>query len=202
LALYSPTALFRAIPLFLVHASSKFAFIPAARGLVSFSIPSVFSTSSSKISAASRPADPQIAAQRASTDCLDGIRGVTAFAVMIFHYSSHAYPTIRIAYGYNGNSNLRKLPFVKIWYSGGFMVFLFFVISGYVLSVRAVRLMTRRGQDHILPVLSSMTFRRVLRLGLPSLAMSSSPIYVSAPDYWISRGANTCQACGPIPSST
>lgn len=168
----NPAALFWAIPLFLVHASSKIAFISAVRGLISFSIPSVFSASSSKITATLRPVNPQIAAQRASTDCLDGLRGVAAFAVMIFHYSSHAYPTIRIAYGYNGNLNLLKLPFVKIWYSGGFMVFLFFVISGYVLSARAVRLMIRRDRDRILPVLSSMAFRRVVRLGLPSLVMS------------------------------
>ncbi|KFZ22702.1 hypothetical protein V502_02823 [Pseudogymnoascus sp. VKM F-4520 (FW-2644)] len=161
-----------AIPLSLFYASSKFAVIQAVRGLILFSIPSVFSASSLKITAILQPVDPQIAAQRASADCLDGLRGVAAFAVMIFHYSSLAYPTIRIAYGYNGNSNLLKLPFVKIWYSGGFMVFLFFVISGYVLSARTIRLMIRRDRDRILPVLSSMAFRRVVRLGLPSLVMS------------------------------
>ncbi|KFZ14658.1 hypothetical protein V501_03131 [Pseudogymnoascus sp. VKM F-4519 (FW-2642)] len=167
----TPTALLWTLPLVLVHAASKFSFPSAARGLLSFAVPSVLSPSPAK-PVSLRPIDPQIAAQRASTDCLDGLRGVAAFAVMIFHYSSFAYPNIRTAYGYNGNTNLLKLPFVKIWYSGGFMVFLFFVISGYVLSARAVRLMLRRDRDRILPVLSSMTFRRVVRLGLPSLVMS------------------------------
>ncbi|KFY35626.1 hypothetical protein V494_05747 [Pseudogymnoascus sp. VKM F-4513 (FW-928)] len=167
----TPTALLWTLPLVAVHASSKFSLPSAARGILSFAVPSVLSPSPTK-PVSQRPIDPQIAAQRASTDCLDGLRGVAAFAVMIFHYSLHAYPDIRDAYGYNGNANLLQLPFVKIWYSGGFQVFLFFVISGYVLSARAVRLMLQRDRDRILPVLSSMTFRRVVRLGLPSVVMS------------------------------
>lgn len=167
----TPTALSWTLPLVLAHVASKSSFPSIARGLLNFAIPSVFSPSPIK-PVLLRPIDPQIAAQRASTDCLDGLRGVAAFAVMIFHYTKFAYPNIRIGYGYNGNTNLLKLPFVKIWYSGGFMVFLFFVISGYVLSARAVRLMLRRDRDRILPVLSSMTFRRVVRLGLPSLIIS------------------------------
>ncbi|KFY29492.1 hypothetical protein V493_02335 [Pseudogymnoascus sp. VKM F-4281 (FW-2241)] len=167
----TPAANFSTLPLVVVHAASKFSFPSAARGILTFAIPSVFTPSPTK-AVSSRPIDPQIAAQRASTDCLDGLRGVAAFAVMIFHYSCLVYPNIRDAYGYKGNTNLLQLPGVKIWYSGGFMVFLFFVISGYVLSARAIRLMLRRDRDRILPVLSSMTFRRVVRLGLPSLIMS------------------------------
>lgn len=143
--------------------------VAAARSALLFTIPSVFTASPTKPTP-SRVLDPVIAAQRASTDCLDGLRGVAAFAVMIFHFSVNSYPNIREAYGYKGNANILQLPFIKIWYSGGFMVFLFFVISGYVLSARIVRLMVRRERDRILPVLCSMTFRRVVRLGLPSLA--------------------------------
>ncbi|KFX97593.1 hypothetical protein O988_04777 [Pseudogymnoascus sp. VKM F-3808] len=166
----TPTALFWTLPLVLVHAASKSSFPSAARGLA-FAVPSFLSPSPAK-PVSLRPLDPQIAAQRASTDCLDGLRGVAAFAVMLFHYSLYAYPDLREAYGYNGNTNLLQLPFVKIFYSGGFQVFLFFVISGYVLSARTIRLMLRQDRDRILPVLSSMTFRRVVRLGLPSLVMS------------------------------
>jgi peptidoglycan/LPS O-acetylase OafA/YrhL len=103
---------------------------------------------------------------------LDGLRGLAAFAVMIFHYSQHAYPRIRQVYGFEGRHCLVQLPFIKLWFSGGFMVFLFFVISGYVLSARVVRLMVQEKRCDILKVLSSMTFRRVVRLGLPSLVAS------------------------------
>ena len=56
------------------------------------------------------------------------------------------------------NTNLLALPFIKVWYSGGFAVFLFFVISGYVLAVNIVRSMNERKIDRILPALSSLTF--------------------------------------------
>lgn len=135
-----------------------------------FAVPSVFSPAAK--TAPSRPINPVIAAQRASTDCLDGLRGIAAFAVMIFHYSCMVFPTIRHSFGYNNTYHLIQLPFVKIWYSGGFMVYLFFVISGYVLSARIVRMVSRKEQDRILPALSSLTFRRTARLFIPSLIAS------------------------------
>ena len=155
------------------HVLAKYLFVAHAQSLLSYTIPSFFVLADRPANSASlRILDPRVAVQRASTDCLDGLRGVAAFAVMIFHYSQHAYPRIRQVYGFEGRQHLVQLPFIKLWFSGGFMVFLFFVISGYVLSARVVRLMVQENRGGILKVLSSMTFRRVVRLGLPSLVAS------------------------------
>lgn len=118
-----------------------------------------------------------IAAQRASTNCLDGLRGLAAFAVMIFHFTKPIYPTLQQGYGYiqkdgSTNRHILSLPWVKVWYSGGFMVFLFFVISGYVLSVGIIRKMEQNQRHKILPTLSSLAFRRTGRLFVPSLVAS------------------------------
>lgn len=51
-------------------------------------------------------------------------------------------------------------------------MFLFFVISGYVLAVNIVRSMNERKTDKILPALSSLTFRRTARLFVPSISAS------------------------------
>ncbi|PVH87096.1 hypothetical protein DL98DRAFT_406149 [Cadophora sp. DSE1049] len=145
--------------------------VHTARNVLSFTIPG-FLVDDTAEAAPRRPLDPHIAAQRASTDCLDGLRGVAAFVVMIFHYTQYAYPRLRQVYGFEGRYHLVQLPIIKLWFSGGFMVFLFFVISGYVLSARAIRLMVQEKRSGILKVLSSMTFRRVVRLGLPSFVAS------------------------------
>ncbi|KAH7403270.1 acyltransferase family-domain-containing protein [Cadophora sp. MPI-SDFR-AT-0126] len=145
--------------------------VQTAQSLLSFTVPSFLADNPAK-PAPLRPLDPHIAAQRASTDCLDGLRGVAAFIVMIFHYTQYGYPRLRQVYGFEGRHHLVQLPIIKLCFSGGFMVFLFFVISGYVLSARVVRLMVQEKRGRILKVLTSMTFRRVVRLGLPSLVAS------------------------------
>ncbi|KAK0115478.1 hypothetical protein ONS96_013933 [Cadophora gregata f. sp. sojae] len=142
-----------------------------ARNVVRFTIPS-FLANDAVEQASVRSLDPHIAAQRASTDCLDGLRGIAAFVVMIFHYTQYGYPRLRQVYGFEGRYHLVQLPIIKLLFSGGFMVFLFFVISGYVLSARVVRLMVQEKRIGIWKVLSSMTFRRVVRLGLPSFIAS------------------------------
>lgn len=52
------------------------------------------------------------------------------------------------------------------------MVFLFFVISGYVLSVGIIRKMEQKQRHKIMASLSSLAFRRTGRLFVPSLAAS------------------------------
>lgn len=145
--------------------------IQTARHALHFTIPS-FLIKEAHSPTPSHTINPRIVAQRASTDCLDGLRGIAAFVVMGFHYTQNAYPRLRQVYGFEERYHLINLPIIKLAYSGGFMVFLFFVISGYVLSARIVRLMVQEERASILKVLSSMTFRRVVRLGLPSFVAS------------------------------
>ena len=72
---------------------------------------------------------------------LDGLRGVAAFIVVIAHYIQVFYPTV-----FNGNiesihtKNNLELIFYKtplnLFFNANFCVCIFFVLSGYVLSIK------------------------------------------------------------------
>lgn len=119
------------------------------------------------------------------TAYLDGMRGIAAFCVFLCHYF---YTCFVIAEGWgSGGSNyhLLKLPFIRLFYSGPPMVCIFFVISGYALSLKPLKLIhsvsaphspvaahTKKHHEHnthskLLETLSSLVFRRGLRLFLP-----------------------------------
>lgn len=105
------------------------------------------------------------------------MRGIAAFVVFICHLT---YGTFDIghAWGANpdaesdaqhGNSNkvFLRLPVVRLLYSGPPMVAIFFVISGYALSYKPLKLMRSRDADQLMNTMSSAVFRRGLRLFLP-----------------------------------
>ncbi|KAK3403468.1 acyltransferase family-domain-containing protein [Sordaria brevicollis] len=116
------------------------------------------------------------------TAYLDGMRGIAAFSVFLCHYF---YTCFVIAEGWgSGGSNyyFLKLPFIRLFYSGPPMVCIFFVISGYALSLKPLKLIhsasstspsstPARTHGHayskLLETLSSLVFRRGLRLFLP-----------------------------------
>ncbi|KAK1774158.1 acyltransferase family-domain-containing protein [Copromyces sp. CBS 386.78] len=122
------------------------------------------------------------------TAYLDGMRGIAAFSVFLCHYS---YTCFVIAEGWgSGGSNyyFLKLPFIRLFCSGPPMVCIFFVISGYALSLKPLKLIhsisssrsssaitsAARTKKHehnnyskLLETLSSLVFRRGLRLFLP-----------------------------------
>ena len=113
------------------------------------------------------------ARQQAShpTAFLDGMRGVAAFLVMICH---NTYTHYDIFHGYSSggtgqNLELYKLPFVRIVYQGATMVAVFFVISGYALSYKPVRLMRKKEWQKLSQSLGSSIFRRAMRLFLPCI---------------------------------
>ncbi|KAJ4407683.1 hypothetical protein N0V85_004330 [Neurospora sp. IMI 360204] len=115
------------------------------------------------------------------------MRGIAAFSVFLCHYF---YTCFVIAEGWgSGGSNYHflKLPIVRLFYSGPPMVCIFFVISGYALSLKPLKLIhsaslpssnsssstSVRTNEHnhnyskLLETLSSLVFRRGLRLFLP-----------------------------------
>jgi len=104
-----------------------------------------------------------------STSFLDGMRGLASFVVFICHLS---YGTWFITFSYGAgapgeNTWLLQLPIVRLLYSGPPMVAIFFVISGYVLSYKPLRLIRARQYEDLMLALSSSIFRRGLRLFLP-----------------------------------
>ncbi|TLS25332.1 hypothetical protein PpBr36_07754 [Pyricularia pennisetigena] len=113
------------------------------------------------------------------TAYLDGMRGVAAFAVFFCHYF---YTCFRIAEGYgfgDKNYNILKLPFIRLWYQGPPMVCVFFVISGYALSLKPLKLARAAAAprsstsspsptEAFSTTMSSFIFRRFFRLFLPT----------------------------------
>ena len=114
---------------------------------------------------------------RRETDYLDGLRGVASLFVFFGHYlagGKHDVKDIHYGFGYDeSNSNVFQLPFIRTIYSGSAMVSIFFVISGYVLSQQCILSMRAGKQDKLHTALTSMTFRRAIRLFLPSIIISA-----------------------------
>ncbi|KAL9087665.1 MAG: hypothetical protein Q9165_006589 [Trypethelium subeluteriae] len=101
---------------------------------------------------------------------LDGIRGLAAFFVFLCHLS---YNCFIITYGFGlgdegDNYHLLQLPIIRLFYSGPPMVSLFFVISGYALSLKPLKQMRGHQWDGLMQTMSSSIFRRGLRLYLPT----------------------------------
>ncbi|KAK4225922.1 acyltransferase family-domain-containing protein [Podospora fimiseda] len=123
------------------------------------------------------------------TSYLDGLRGLAALFVFFCHYT---YTSYVIAHGYGyiytpptqvdstdpppihpptsptpNNHSLLKLPLIRLFYSGPPMVCVFFIISGYALSLKPVLLIHSRNYSSLNSTISSLVFRRAIRLFLP-----------------------------------
>lgn len=103
------------------------------------------------------------------TAYLDGIRGLAALFVFFCHYSYTCY-VITTGYGHGTNENILQLPIIRLFYQGPPMVCLFFVISGYALSLKPLKQMRSRSWEAMFTTVSSSIFRRAIRLFLPCFA--------------------------------
>ncbi|CAF9914229.1 MAG: hypothetical protein GOMPHAMPRED_008107 [Gomphillus americanus] len=107
-----------------------------------------------------------------STSFLDGLRGLAAFIVLVYHFNVGWYgEEILHGYGDNGHRSFTLLPFVRIFYSGGpAAVAIFFVLSGFVLTISPLRqIRDRKPSKQIYQSLLSSVVRRPIRLYLPCL---------------------------------
>ncbi|KAH7321739.1 acyltransferase family-domain-containing protein [Rhexocercosporidium sp. MPI-PUGE-AT-0058] len=147
---------------------SEYFTLPRLRKLGVFLLPS-FLTQNNGTSVDGEKA--QITKKR-DTDYLDGLRGVAAFIVVVQHLIQRPYPAYQ--YGFasaDENWHIFQLPFLRLVYSGGSMVAVFFVISGFALSSKGIQLI-RSQSPSLYRTLASTTFRRSVRLWLPSVAVS------------------------------
>jgi peptidoglycan/LPS O-acetylase OafA/YrhL len=107
------------------------------------------------------------------TSFLDGLRGAASFTVAVSHLVLPQEPWLLPSYGVDNHdgmgSNILQLPFIRVMFSGKTMVHIFFVISGYVLSTKQIRLIRSGQREKLGDSLVSFIFRRGLRLFLPSL---------------------------------
>ncbi|KAK1596970.1 acyltransferase [Colletotrichum navitas] len=110
------------------------------------------------------------------TSWLDGLRGTASLIVFICHYSGPNFGWyLARPYGIpqendTAASSPLQLPFVRVIYSGKPMVHIFFVISGFVLSLKSLQQARKHNYDGLHRTLSSSVFRRGFRLFLPTTA--------------------------------
>lgn len=114
--------------------------------------------------------EPPQAAKLHAIAALDGLRGWACLLVFNFHFLFTYTWKVAIGWGFNGeNFGIHQLPVVHLLISGHIMVAIFFVISGYVLSYKPLKTIRSQSFDQTFTVLASSTFRRGLRLYVPSL---------------------------------
>ncbi|CBX95846.1 hypothetical protein IAQ61_004676 [Plenodomus lingam] len=124
-----------------------------------------------------RPSSPRTSSLR-PTAWLDGLRGFSAFLVYLHHNQLWAHGmkgniVFENSFGYQDKHYFAALPFVRTAFSGGhFAVTIFFVISGYVLSVKSMGLVHKGQTESIMDVIGSALFRRWLRLYIPIMAVT------------------------------
>lgn len=113
------------------------------------------------------------------TAYLDGLRGVAALLVYWHHHVLWVHNIDRLAqngifensFGYGDKYHFAALPGIRILFSGGhFAVSTFFVLSGYVLSIKPLKLIENEDLVGLVNHLGSAVFRRWLRLFLPVAA--------------------------------
>lgn len=110
---------------------------------------------------------------------LDGIRGLAAFAVVISHYIQVFYPAAlngRLEQAHSKWDTWYGYSPVNLFYNGQFAVCLFFVLSGYVLSVKMFE--QDHDRDALQKLLHSSAIRRYIRLALPA-ALSVILVYLA-----------------------
>ena len=107
------------------------------------------------------------------TSWLDGLRGVASLQVFFFHFFGRYAPWGR-SYGSSPEDKyFYQLPiFRSIWGAGSSAVCVFFVISGYAITVKSLSLLRRKQYDDLYKSLCSSLIRRGFRLYLPLILLS------------------------------
>lgn len=114
--------------------------------------------------------DPPQASNLHAIAALDGLRGWACLLVFNFHFFFTYTWRVAVGWGFHrDNFYIFQLPILHLLVSGHIMVAIFFVISGYVLSYKPLKLARSKSWDQGFITLASGAFRRGMRLYIPSL---------------------------------
>jgi peptidoglycan/LPS O-acetylase OafA/YrhL len=102
------------------------------------------------------------------TAYMDGMRGMVAILVYIRHFSLPWQEHLDYGYGYHGFNGFLRLPYFRVLFAGP-LVPIFFIVSGYVLSVKPLRLARKETWEPLVLALAGSAFRRGIRLFLPPI---------------------------------
>ncbi|QDS70833.1 hypothetical protein FKW77_005065 [Venturia effusa] len=121
------------------------------------------------------------------TSALDGLRGIAALFVFFFHVLFSYQQFVEYGYGQSQQqTRLIQLPFISLFYRGHAMVSVFFVVGGYVLSMKPLTLVHARQYSAAHSALVSSVFRRGIRLYMPAIVatfMTMLSIYAGLWEY-------------------
>lgn len=114
------------------------------------------------------------------TAWLDGLRGYASFLVYVSHHMLWSHREgLELAFGYDGYYFV-TIPFVRTFFTGSHAaVSVFFVISGYVLSIKAVKLIHAGRMLQAAESLASSMLRRAIRLYVPVVGVSMTSVVLS-----------------------
>jgi peptidoglycan/LPS O-acetylase OafA/YrhL len=114
---------------------------------------------------------PSSDARADSSAALDGLRGLSCLFVLNQHFTQTYTGTI--PWGWHSGPDMKYIPqfyFIRVLWAGSASVFTFFVLSGYVLSIKPLKQM-RSQSPQLHKTLTSAIFRRGMRLFIPSAFM-------------------------------
>lgn len=108
-----------------------------------------------------------------STAWLNGVRGVAAFLVYVFHAFGIWFPIVPAWHADPLQNNVLQLPMIRtVFVSGGAAVSVFFALSGYVLTHRSLHFIREGSRSKVQPAVFSSMFRRGIRLYLPPVLLT------------------------------
>lgn len=108
------------------------------------------------------------------TAWLDGVRGISAFLVFLYHFQHMFHNAYWYGYGSNGGVDDDwefQLPILRLIPNGQTQVSVFYVLSGISLSLRPLQLARSHDWEKCFDNLFSSIFRRALRMYLPILVV-------------------------------
>jgi peptidoglycan/LPS O-acetylase OafA/YrhL len=136
--------------------------ISHARSIGIFLLPSF-------ISQGSVPKESAQARSSASpTLYLDGLRGLFSFLVFLRHFLLPWEEGLDTGFGQTNNMSFIKLPIIRLIY-GGPTVPIFFIVSGFVLAYKPLKLIHKKDYNTLGLYTMSSVLRRPFRLFLPPL---------------------------------
>lgn len=104
------------------------------------------------------------------TAWLDGMRGIASVLVFVHHVTLPSHDVSAAWSPEEPFNSFLRLPMIRFFYNGPFMVAIFFTVSGYALSCKPVKLMRQGDFEALCSTLSSSVFRRGFRIYLPCIA--------------------------------
>jgi len=108
-----------------------------------------------------------------STSWLDGVRGIAALGVYIFH-TMGCWASLGAAWHSDENQNsILQMPLLRtLFVFGSPAVALFCILSGYVLTYKSLSWMRNGSRHRVYPSLASSMFRRGFRLYIPPILVT------------------------------